>query len=289
MYAYVVQVIINVLMMLRFSGDLNLTGSLPTKARQGMWMLLSAIALGVDGVMEFDDVVLSGSEPTLLHDATSPLWVNVDRYAIFGSGEAATWRNLSYHEIVLFQYALNRSTLLDSATNAGTKYAIGTSYYAFIDTLVEWVPPAVAPTNPAFLLSIILPSVLGGSTVLVVLAVAMWLWHRQLMDRKHKHVLLQLDKAAGGGALSSDALNAMEQGHDSSGGDYGSSSSKARGATISRIEQAKRNLEAAKRSMLRDVGVMGQPATHNPRLVLECVLGEGTFGKVYKGDLAVLT
>eukprot|EP00879_Flechtneria_rotunda_P008456 GHRR01008858.1.p1 GENE.GHRR01008858.1~~GHRR01008858.1.p1 ORF type:complete len:979 (+),score=314.62 GHRR01008858.1:172-3108(+) len=269
-----------------WSGTIKFINSFPSPRRAGLAPLISVLSVEQDGIISFQDVQMHNSEPGPLFNEHDPFWEQYDRNPAFVP-QPGQLVHLDSNSLVILNWQFKKTPwILTSQGTSGVVKAVGSGYWQLTDVLLEWQAPTKhQPFGPSLVLAIVLPVVLGSCTLMALL-LSWW------CIRRHRKPAIQAAPKVKDDLKDSLPPVMIRQGNNSQGcltqrlstaqpnavpcSMLGSLGLKLEGCSSSTGTKAL--IEAARRKM------QGTPsARRDAEIVLDGLLGEGTFGKVFRG------
>ncbi|GLI68305.1 hypothetical protein VaNZ11_012666 [Volvox africanus] len=286
---------------MHFRGSLLLTHPKPSPRRSWLYLLIGALSVETDGIIQFNGVEIRGNTSSPFTNAIDPFWTYINSCSSYCAGfipPKGSYINISYYDAFIFQYRFNKT---EWVAVSQTRNINGTGFWGYTDVALTWRPDhEVVGQDTALtpVAAIAVPVAVGGSLLLVgVAGLVFWRKRRSKAaaaaratpsreesyrrSRDHLSSRSQLDPQdpnKGGftppqGSSTNAVGNQLMVGPNST-TSQGTSMLSASAPTEARIEDMKRVLTA--HNILT--------GTHrNEQITLTELLGEGTFGKVYRG------
>eukprot|EP00878_Enallax_costatus_P022137 GHUV01023476.1.p1 GENE.GHUV01023476.1~~GHUV01023476.1.p1 ORF type:complete len:648 (+),score=136.49 GHUV01023476.1:46-1944(+) len=259
----------------RWAGNIKFTNSYPSPRRAGLYPLISILSVEENGIIEFEDLEIDGSESCPLFEPTNAFWstYSEDPLSTLFVPQPADYDRLSPSEVLLLNWKFNKSAWVRATQGPnGISLAVGDGYWHWIDVMAHYHPQQKTAQS---ILQIVLPVVLGSLAVMLLLF-GVWLWRR----RRAAAAGLPVKSSPKDVSMAARGIS-MSEGNKSAGdmvmaprqtSMFDSSKTNASVDTQELIEEARRRLQGCG-SCRKDTNI-----------VFEGLLGEGTFGKVYRGQ-----
>ncbi|GIL53854.1 hypothetical protein Vafri_9483 [Volvox africanus] len=290
---------------MHFRGSLLLTHPKPSPRRSWLYLLIGALSVETDGIIQFDGVEIRGNTSSPFTNASDPFWNYLVGCGSYCSGfipPKGSYVNVSHYDAFIFQYRFNKTAWVAASQN---RLINGTGFWGYTDVALTWRPDDkiddVGQSSSVPVAAIAVPVAVGGSLLLVGVAGLVFLRKRRSKGAAAARAMPSRDKSeqsygrSGDPLSSSSKLGPQDPNKESSTPPQGSSTNavgnqlivgpnsttsqgtsmlSASAPTEARIEDMKRVLTA--HNILT--------GTHrNEQITLTELLGEGTFGKVYRG------
>ncbi|KAG2500502.1 hypothetical protein HYH03_001280 [Edaphochlamys debaryana] len=287
---------------LRWRGSLYMTNPRASPRRSWLYLLIGALSVETDGVIDFQGVEIHSTVPSPFSNADDPFW-NVQCGSLCPSfiPNKNGYRNISYYDAFIYDYRFYKTDWV--AVSQGRNIT-GTGFWGYTDVALTWRPTASPPPPPPVaapgggdsgpnVVAIAVPVAVGG-TLLIAGLVGLVFW---LKRRKGAEAAAAAAGASGSnkgaGATPSAPHDPRAPGGLDSSSPPGSSSnapqpganSVAGSQTVASVLSGSAPTEARIEDMKRALNAQGATGgmRSNEQISLTELLGEGTFGKVFKG------
>eukprot|EP00775_Hariotina_reticulata_P011706 gene11706-11851_t len=265
---------------MRWHGNMKIINSFPSPRRAGLFPLVSILSVEDEGIIEFSDLQIHGNEPCPLFDDSDPFWEQYQRDTDFVP-RPGDFLKLRANAVLLLDWRFMKSSWVRrSQGKTGVVAATGSGYWSWVNVLVTWSPlSASGSAGGVPVVAIVVPVVLAALLACAAVFGLLW-WRRR---RRSKTCKGGISTKSQYGADSNDCSGSGGKGLTDFGAyrlDTGLTvdslsrldvAAKSSTGTQELIEEVRRRMQLAATGK-RDTGI-----------ILEGLLGEGTFGKVYKG------
>ncbi|KAG2431643.1 hypothetical protein HYH02_013220 [Chlamydomonas schloesseri] len=307
---------------LTWRGSLLMTNPRASPRRSWLYLLIGALSVETDGVIQFTGVEVRSNVSSPFTNAGDPFWATqcgslCDSFI----PDRAAYRNVSYYDAFIYEYRFYKSDWV--AVSQGRNIT-GAGFWGYTDVALTWRPSSTAAAGggggvPAAAIAV--PVAVGGA-LLIAGAIAAFVFVRRRRARRAAAAAAAAAATAarGGGAKpgdqppeltvviagngarpgsgnlggSAEARDGSTPPQGSSGAHVGAGAGGAAGGSttggaasqatsiMSGSMPTEARIEELKRAMMgAGAGVGGMH--RNEQITLTELLGEGTFGKVYKG------
>ncbi|KAI8466064.1 MAG: hypothetical protein J3K34DRAFT_524825 [Monoraphidium minutum] len=283
-----------------FSGNLRLVNSFASPRRADLWELIGALSVEDDGAVIFDGVEIVGTQPSPFHDFGDPFWDLYGGNPDFIANPADFQRRapppLGDRDVLLVNYTFVKdSWVRASQGTAGVVPIGGSAYWSYLNTVSMWAPDSGAAPgggggggglSRGAELGAAVGGALGGAALLAAAAGGLLVWRRRRRRGDEAGAAAAADASKSSDALgrSSDALGKQRSFGPPGGWSStmaGESRTNMTGVTTSM--GATERIEEARQQLIRQTAAAGaSSAPGGDHVVLQELLGEGSFGKVFK-------
>ncbi|WIA08255.1 hypothetical protein OEZ85_007699 [Tetradesmus obliquus] len=264
---------------MRWEGNIKFVNSFPSPRRAGLFPLISVLSVEQDGIIGFKDLQIHGNEPCPLFNLNDPFW---DRYGNSPLSpqfvpQQGDFELRSQYEVLLLHWKFNKTAWVTNSQGPhGVVKAVGDAYWLWEDVLVTWSKAAGGGAKGGALAAAIAVPVVVAA-LLAAAAIGFVLWRRRRAQAaaaagESKDFFPTADPSLQPGGIGAHSVNGMPPASTT----YDGSTSKLESSKYS--YNTHELIEEARRRMQVTVG-----GRRDTAIVLEGLLGEGTFGKVYKG------
>ncbi|KXZ44771.1 hypothetical protein GPECTOR_62g886 [Gonium pectorale] len=290
---------------LRIRGSLLLTNPRASPRRSWLYLLVGALSVETDGVILFEGVEIHSNTSSPFTNAADPFWaIQCGPLCSSFIPSQADYRNISYYDAFIYYYEFMKTDWV--AVSQGRNIT-GTGFWGYTDVALTWRPDEAAEAGGGGgdgvpTAAIAVPVAVGGA-LLVAVVVGWVLWVRRRRSDEaakspyHTSGLVSMAMASGDSPAPGNQQSGVSgaPGRGSSGKEGTSppgSSSAGPPAVTSTLFSAGSTMvsgttftEARIEDMKRAITSQANQASmaRNEQITLTELLGEGTFGKVYRG------